>query len=375
MEANNQKFELVVNPKEFGIEEKEANNLLGNLPQIKAERNILESQYSEIIQMDIDDPETTKKARSLRLLIKDNRTKGVLVWHKTTKDFFLQGGKFIDAIKNKEVAENERMEEALEKIEKHAEIKEQQRQKELSDKRVLELDKYKEFVPIGLNFGIMPDEEFQKVVNGAKLQYDAKIEAEKKAEFERIENERLNKLENQRRIEIAPFVQFITENKDIRNMSDSDYSDLLKSLQNAKSEYEKEQEKIRLENEKLRLEKEKAEKEAQRIKAENEKRLAKEREEAAEKLIIEQEKAAKIQKELDDKKEAERLENERKNAEIERQKKEAEKLAKAPVKKQLDNWLNLFQSPVSPIEHEKVDLILEKFESFKKWAKSEIEKL
>lgn len=48
---------------------------------------------------------------------------------------------------------------------------------------------------------------------------------------------------------------------------------------------------------------------------------------------------------------------------------------KRPVKKQLDNWVNLFQSPLSPMEHEKVDLILEKFEAFKIWAKSEIEKL
>ena len=371
----NQTFKLVVNPKEFGIEEKDANGLLGNLPQIKAERSILEVQYSEIIKLDLDDPETSKKARSLRLLIKDNRTKGVLVWHKTTKEFFLKGGQFIDAIKNKEVAENERMEEMLEKIEKHAEIQEQKRQKELSDKRISEIEIYQEFVPFGLNFGTMPEEEFQKVFNGAKLQYEAKIEAEKKAELVRIENERLDKLESERRLEVAPFVQFISESQDLRNMSDVNYSNFLQNLQNAKSEYEKEQERIRIENEKLRLEKEEAEKEAQRIKSENKKKLAQERAEAAEKLRIEQEKAAKIQKELDDKKAAEKIEIERKNAEIEKQKKEAERLANAPIKKQLDNWINLFQSPVSPIEHEKVDSILQKFEAFKDWAKSEIEKL
>lgn len=57
----NKTFELVVNPKEFGIEEKEANGLLGNLPQIKAERSVLESQYSEIIKLDLEDLETAKK--------------------------------------------------------------------------------------------------------------------------------------------------------------------------------------------------------------------------------------------------------------------------------------------------------------------------
>jgi len=377
----NQTFELVVNPKEFGIEETKANDLLGNLPQIKSERKVLESQYSEIIKMDINDPETVKKARTLRLLIRDNRTKGLLVWHQTTKDFFLQGGRFIDAIKNKEIAENNRMEEALEQIEKHAEIQEQKRQKELSEKRIFELDNYKEFVPFGLNFGIMPEDEFQKVLNGAKLQLEAKIEAEKKAERERIENERLDKLESERRLEIAPFVQFISESHDLRNMTDVNYSNFLQNLQKAKFEYEKEQERIRIENERLRLEKEKAEKEAQKIKAENEKKLAKERADAAEKLRIEQEKAAKIQKELEDKKAAEKLEIERKNAEIEKQKKEAEKLAKAPIKDKISIWVDSFKPndlDTKGFSKEQIDLVDEiigKFGGFKKWAKSEIEKI
>lgn len=372
---------LVVNPKEFGIEEKEANNLLGNLPQIKSERSVLESQYDDVIKLDLDDVETAKKARALRLLIKDNRTKGVLVWHKTTKEFFLKGGQFVDAIKNKEVAENERMEEQLEKIEKYAEIQEQKKQKELSDFRIETLTPYSEFVPMGLNFGTMNDEEFGKVLNGARLQHDAKIESEKKAELLIIENERLDKLENQRRLEVAPFVQFISESQDLRNMSDVNYSNFLQNLQNAKSDYEKEQEKIRIENEKLKADKEKADKAAQKLKEESDKKLAKEKADAAEKIRIEKEKSDKLQKELDDKKAAEKLEIDRKNAEIEKQNKDAEKLAKAPIKDKFNHWVDSFSSndlDMRGFTKEQiylVDEVLVKFAGFKKWAKSEIEKL
>ena len=57
---------------------------------------------------------------------------------------------------------------------------------------------------------------------------------------------------------------------------------------------------------------------------------------------------------------------------------EAQKLAKAPVKKQLNLWVESFKIDLPNSEllnNEKALLINEKFESFKKWAKSEIEKL
>ena len=55
--------------------------------------------------------------------------------------------------------------------------------------------------------------------------------------------------------------------------------------------------------------------------------------------------------------------------------KEAEKFAKAPIKKQLNNWVNEFEIPKSNIEHYKKAIIEEKFNAFKKWAINEIESL
>ena len=54
-------------------------------------------------------------------------------------------------------------------------------------------------------------------------------------------------------------------------------------------------------------------------------------------------------------------------------KKEAEKLAKAPIKKQLKVWVDSFSIPAAPTENEKTKDILAKFYAFKKWAESQIE--
>src|SRR5699024_3889200 len=121
----------LVKAEDFGIEKKQEKDLMGNLPQIKKERETLEAQYSEVVKLDVDNPESSKKARELRLLIRKNRTKGIDVWHKNAKEFFLKGGQFVDAIKRKEIEVNQRMEENLLEIEEYAERKEAERKERL----------------------------------------------------------------------------------------------------------------------------------------------------------------------------------------------------------------------------------------------------
>lgn len=324
------KNEVSVNPKEFGIEEKQAGEMLGNLPQIKIERVVLETQFDEIIKMDIESVETSKKARELRLLIQKNRTQGLNVWHKTTKDYFLKGGQFVDAIKRVETAINERMETALEEIEKHQEIKEQKRLDELEQQRLSKLELYKEFVPFGVSVRNVSDEDFEKILTGAKMQHEAKKEAELKAEQQRLEAERFEKerLEQQR-------------------------------LENERLKKEAEEKEKALEKERKE-----AEAERKRIEAEANARLEAERKEREK---IEAELKAKI--EADKKAEQQRL------AEQEQQRKEAEKLAKAPIKKQLQTWVDSFNVSNAPIENELSKDILEKFNAFKTWASKQIESL
>lgn len=186
-------------------------------------------------------------------------------------------------------------------------------------------------------FENMSDEAFEIFFAGIEKSFNDKIEAEKKAEAERIAKE--------------------------------------------KAEAE-EREKMRIENERL-----KAEAEAK------EKQLAEERAKAeAERKAIEA-KAAKLKAEADAKLKAEKEANEKLQAEIrakaeaeEKAKKEAEikaaaelkakqQAAKAPIKQQLNTWVDGFSIGKPITQNETTAEIEEKFEAFKKWAKSKIQTL
>lgn len=333
----------IIDPKEYQIEESKAKELLGNLPQIQLERDVLQKQFNEVIKLDIDDKETSKVAKELRLKVLKNRTQGLGTWHKTTKDYFLKGGQFVDAIKRKEEAVNVDMETTLEAIEKHAENQEKERIKKLQELRVLLISEYIEDTT-GLDLGNMQDDVFE-----------AYLGAKKQAKLDKIESER------------------IVEEKRLADLELEKESLRLKAI---------EDEKIRKENEKLKLEAEANQKvlEKERVDAkakqyEIELKAKKEREKAEEERKIEANKQAKIQADKDaeiEKLKAVQLAEEKAKLEAE---KEAEKLAKAPIKQQLLIWVNNFEIALPKEANETTLEISKKFNSFKSWAKSEIEKL
>jgi hypothetical protein len=177
-----------VNASDYGLDETKAAELIKNLPQIIKEREVFVSQFDQVIRKDIEAPEIAKEAHDLRLRIRDNRTKGIEVWHKTTKDYFLKGGQFVDAIKRKEIAVNERMETDLEKIEKYQEIKEHERLEKIRSDRESMLKPYTEVIPMAL--GHMEQSVWDNYLQGVKVAYEARVAEEKKAEEYRIAREK-----------------------------------------------------------------------------------------------------------------------------------------------------------------------------------------
>ena len=93
---------VVINPKEYGLEEKQAEKMTSGLAVVLTERKVLEGIYNAVIAKELN-AETFKEARELRLKVQKNRTTGIEAWHKTNKAFYLAGGRFVDAIKNKEI--------------------------------------------------------------------------------------------------------------------------------------------------------------------------------------------------------------------------------------------------------------------------------
>lgn len=349
---------ILINPEKYGLTDETAKTITKDLPQILNEREILAKQYNAVIQMDINEPETLKLASELRKQIKNNRTKGIENWHKVNKEYFLKAGQFLDAIKRKEVFENERMEDALEQIEKHFENLEKKRIEDLHLSRLELIKPYTEDTT-ATNFGTMEQDVFDAYLSAKKQAYETKLEQQRLAELERIEKERLEaeRLEAQR-----------IENEKLKAERERLEQEAKKREAEMEAQRKEAEEKARIEKEKadkiLAEQKAAAESERKRIEAENEAKLKSER--------IERER---LESELKAKKDAE-AEAERIRVEAElKAKKDADKLAKAPVKKQLSTWVDSFSIPELSVENEKKELIKEKFNAFKIWAKKEIENI
>lgn len=292
-----------IDPKEFGVEENKAKELTTGLTPHLQERELFIQEFEQIKDIELT-KENCKVFKDLRLKFQKNRTQGIKDWHKKAKEIPLRLGQLIDAIKRNEEGVNQTYESKLEDGEKHFERLEQQRLEKLQNKRVEILSKYVEDAH-ERDLSYMDEDVWDAYLSAKKQAYENRIEAEKKAEAERLENERLDKLQHKRSLEIAEYSYFVEGVYNLREMSEKDYRELIFDLQNKKAEHEKEQKRIRKENERLR-------KEAEAEKAKQEKeRLAREAKEKAEreayeaKLRKEREEREAIEKELKAKAEAE----------------------------------------------------------------------
>jgi colicin import membrane protein len=349
-------FTEEIKPEIFGLEITKAQEMTSGLSTTLAEREVLKNAYADVIGLEIT-TETLPVFKELRLKIVKNRTQGIEKWHKANKAFYLAGGRFVDAVKNKEVAVNEDMESKLLEAEKFFENQEKEKA------RLLNLDRIEKIRPYvqdadGMNFSEFDDESFDDFVLGKKTRFENEKKAQE-AENKRIEEERLAEIERQRAIK--------AENEKLKQEAEKAR---LEAEKLAKIEAEK-QAKIQAQLEKERLE----------AKAKQEEIEAKAREEKSKQEAIlkaEREAKEKLEAELKAKKEAEiKAEKERKEAD-EKARQEAEKLAKAPIKEQLNIWVDNFSIEIPDeklMNNETASLIKNKFEAFKTWAKKQIEEV
>lgn len=288
----------------------------------------------------------TSKAKRLRIDIGRVRIETEKV-RKEQKDEYLRAGKAIDGVSNIVKWAISDKENKLKEIENYFEIQEKKRLEALQIERADQLSEYVEDAH-ERKLSEMDDDVWVAYYNSKKQEHIDRVDAELQAEKDRIAKEKVEAEEREKQR---------LENERLK-----------KEAEKREKEIEAERKKqadllVKQKAESERIAKIEAEK-AAKIKAEQEAILKKEREEKA-----------KLEAELQAKKEAElKAENERKLAE-EKAKKEAEKLAKAPIKKQLNNWVETFELPHLRTENEKALEIKQKFNSFKTWAKSEIEKL
>jgi len=328
-------FTEEIKPDLFGLEVAKATEMVSGLSTTLAEREVLKNAYIDVIELPINS-ETLPIFKELRLKIVKNRTQGIEKWHKTNKAFYLAGGRFVDAVKNKEVLINEEMEAKLLEGEKYFENLEREKARLLNLERIEKIKPYVDDIT-GLDFAPMSDEDFDDYLLGKKTRFENEIK-EREAEALRIENERLAEIERQKSIE--------EENAKLKAEAELKEKELEKERAEAKAK----QEEIEL---KAKQEREKAETERK----------------------IEADKQAKIQATKDAeiaKLKAMQLAEEKSRLEA---KKEAEKLAKAPIKEQLTIWVNNFEIPLPKVANETTLEISQKFNAFKAWAQTQVNNL
>lgn len=271
-----------------------------------------------LVVKDINETDLMQQAREARLILQKIRTSADKK-RKELKEDSLNYGRAVQGVYNF-------IEDLIKPIEKHLQeqedfviIEEEKIRTKLHADRTEELKPYAEFVPFGLDLGNLTEDDYQKMLKGAKLQQKDKEEtlAREKAEREererleaeqreaqRIENERLKKeaeekaaLRAKRNEELRPYIIFIRDYNAMLEMEEKAYSSALAEIiVGAKQHWDHEakvarekavQERLRNEQlEKERLAREKAERELQEKKAAEEKA-------AADKLAAEEAEAAK----------------------------------------------------------------------------------
>jgi hypothetical protein len=244
-----------LDPSQFGIEESKATQIAEQFKPMLDKMVELENEYNEIIQLPVD-KETCTKAKTLRLKYVKVRT-GTAEIHKQQKAFYLAAGRYIDGWKNAQLFASEGIETKLESIEKHFENIERERLAKLKADRIAVLSEIVE-MPENYNSETLTEDAFKNLVEGLKLAKEAKEKAEREAEEKRKEQEAKESRFKLRQSEILPLSQFLLEGEGITIDSTNEESSVLyHTLLGRKSEYDAEQERIRVENERLKAEAEK----------------------------------------------------------------------------------------------------------------------
>ena len=272
-----------IDPEKYELSAERASSIGEAFVPMVAEREQLRKEYLEIIAVEEITPDLAKDAKALKNKLVKVRT-GIAKQHKAQKHLFLQGGRFVDALKNAETLPVEQMEEKLAEIYEYYENLEKERIAKLKAERMAMAE------PLDSNAKFMKVEEmteeawesyYANIVLADKARRDAeskaeadRIAAEKKAEEERIAKEKAEAEERKRIEEENARLKAEAEarEKAEKERLAKEQAEEIKRLAKQKAEDE-EKARIQLENDKLKEQarsKEEAERKAKEDQAKRE---------------------------------------------------------------------------------------------------------
>jgi hypothetical protein len=208
--------------------------------------------------------EKSAKAKRLRLDIAKIRIEADKR-RKEMKEEYLRAGKAIDGTANILKWAVTDKENSLKEIELYYQRIEEERLKKLQEDREAELAKY-DFDGSSMDLSGMVDAVWNNFLTGIRANWESLKAAERKAEEDRIAREKKEKLFIERRLKLAPFAQFGALELLTDETSDKEFESLHEEMIEKNRLYQIEQARIQDENERLRKEAE--EREAARIEAE-----------------------------------------------------------------------------------------------------------
>jgi hypothetical protein len=219
-----------------------------------------------IVVTDETQKEAMLEAREGRLLLRAKRIEIEKV-RKSLKEQSLNEGRLIDSVAKYLTGLIEPAEKHLELQEKFIEIQDQNKRIQLKADRTELLQPYKDVIdPNSIQLDLITDEAFATILNGAKFAQDNKKAEALRVEEERLENDRKQKLFQERRLQIVEYKQFYETDINLFltvDLGQDEFDYIINDLRLKKDKYLKSQAKLARENEAL---KKKNEKNAQEIK-------------------------------------------------------------------------------------------------------------
>ena len=169
----------------------------------------------DIVVSDESQLDLMQQAREGRLLLKAKRVE-IEKTRKRLKEQSLLEGRFIDSLAKRLFAIIEPAEEHLEIQEKYAETKEQLRKAKLKADRLELLKPYLQVLDLdAFDLSTMSEVAFNTILNGGKMSLENYEKEQERIRLEQEQTEKKAKLYSERRMKLAPYVFFIVNQEDI----------------------------------------------------------------------------------------------------------------------------------------------------------------
>lgn len=208
--------DLVKVIQESGVEESTATTLQQSFMPIFEKANEWAVKAKALVVTDASQKAEMKMARTARLALREIRIEADKT-RKTLKEDSLRYGKAVQGVYNVVEYFIKPIEDYLDEQEHFVEIQQAKNEALLQEERTREVQQYAEFIPYGLNYGKMTEEDYTKLLSGAKLQKEQKEEAERLAEQKRIEDERIKAMHDQRKSVLIEYWQLLPD--DVKTMA------------------------------------------------------------------------------------------------------------------------------------------------------------